>query len=493
MLKKKKNKLTVVNDNKDEVKESVKIEGITVVSPMWGERSVTDRMVFSVIHQYLGKDDPINVELVLVDDYLESVEEAEKLLKKAEEKNGVDSSEYKYWEDQLNRRKNGESPYEYYLSEEFKSFYDSEHITIRLIRNKEHKYQGESREIGFLAGKYDWFILIDCDDEVAPNACERYRHIINSYYGLDQEGKRIEQGDLACVHGYVYSFGEHGYEHNIVGHSIWVQGRCYNRKFIVDNEVHFPTGTNSRQGEDYPFICKLDYALRHSAPQWNAVKVPYEAGIDCQATAFWFPNDNSLSRQDPHYGCHLAGWTMASSNSIIEYYREYNKKHGIEDEEDETMKHDVLNMTVYAFYNLLHFLREVASTDYNPKEEDWEELRKNVSRLKSKLIDYGYWAELVYSDIEDMLYQIKHHSDIQFCESWLGTFYDFMNTGFSREVTVEGKDPVEKDILDMNYEEMRAYCSTLQFDGAGHEMNAPYVKAWVERHSPNQEEDKKKK
>ena len=47
---------------------SKKIEGITVVSPMWGETKITDRMVFSVIHQYLGKDEPINVELVLVDD-----------------------------------------------------------------------------------------------------------------------------------------------------------------------------------------------------------------------------------------------------------------------------------------------------------------------------------------------------------------------------------------------------------------------------------------
>ena len=434
--------------------EMEKIKGITVVSPMWGERNITDRMVYSVIHQYLGKDDPINIELVLVDDYLEGRTKAS------------------YWNGIIHEV----SAYEYYTSEEFKKHYDSEHIEIKLIMNSEHKYQGESREIGFLAGKYDWFTLIDCDDMLAPNACDRYRHIINSYY----EDNKENDNKLACVYGYLYSFGEHGYEHNIVGESIWVQSRCYNRQFIIDNDVHFPTGTNSRQGEDYPFIRKLDYALRHDE-KWNAVKVPYNNNMDCQATAFWFPNDNSLSRKDPHYGCHLSGWTMASSNNIIEYFMEYNKKHGLEDQEDEAMKHEVLNMNVYAFYNLLKFLREVASTDYNPLEEDWYALRDNVLKLKKKLKDV-FWDEIVYSDVEDMLYNVKHHSDIQFTESWMGTFYDYMNKGFWYK---------KKDILNLTYKEMRAFCKTLEFDGAGHEVHSPQVLAWVRRHPRKEDKEVK--
>ncbi len=67
-----------------------KIEGITVVSPMWGKRDVTDRMVFSVLHQYLGKDNPLHIELMLVDDYIEG------------------------------RDENGESYYNCYLTDEFK-------------------------------------------------------------------------------------------------------------------------------------------------------------------------------------------------------------------------------------------------------------------------------------------------------------------------------------------------------------------------------------
>ena len=83
--------------------------GITVVSPMWGERVITDRMVFSVIHQYISKNNPFNIHLVLVDDYLEG------------------------------RDKKDKSPYDYYVSDEFKKLYDSEHIKITLIKNKEHK------------------------------------------------------------------------------------------------------------------------------------------------------------------------------------------------------------------------------------------------------------------------------------------------------------------------------------------------------------------
>lgn len=49
----------------------MKEKGITIVSPMWGDRAKTDRMVFSVIHQYISRQNPFNIHLVLVDDYIE--------------------------------------------------------------------------------------------------------------------------------------------------------------------------------------------------------------------------------------------------------------------------------------------------------------------------------------------------------------------------------------------------------------------------------------
>ncbi len=406
--------------------------GITVVSPMWGERLVTDRMVYSVITQFISKLNPFKIHLVLVDDYLEG------------------------------RGKNNSSPYDYYISEEFKKMYNNDLIEITLIKNKVHKYQGESREIGFMAGKYDFFLLLDCDDMLAPNACDRYLNIIKS------EEEKNDSKPIACIQGLLYSFDTNGYENVIRGNSIWVQSRCYNRKFIKKYNIHFPTGTNSRQGEDYPFIRKFDYALNHDT-EYQALSLDWDNHENiCQATAYWFPNEDSLSRQDPHYGQHLSGWTMASSNSILDFFEEFNKKNGFEDKEDEFMKHEVLNMVIYSFYNLLDFLREVSTTDYKPLEEDWYALRDNVTKLRLRLKE-KYWDEIVYSDIEDMLYNVKHYSDCRFTESWIGTFYDYINNG--------------SDILEMDYKDMIDYCSKLEFDGSGHEIHAPYVQAWVKRHA----------
>jgi hypothetical protein len=320
-----------------------------------------------------------------------------------------------------------------------------------------HKYQGEGSEIGYLAGMYDFFVLKDCDDMLAPNACDRYMSVINEY----------TEKNIATIMGQLYGFHANGGESVIPGESIWVQARCYNRAFIKKHDIHFPTGLYSRQGEDFPFIRKIDYAVEHDDEYENIKIEPYEPEKPLQSTAYWFPNEKSLSRVDPHYGQHLSGWTMGSSNSILDFCDAFNKKNGFEDEEDEYMKHEYLNANVYAFYNLLDFIREVSSTDYTPLEEDWLALRDNVKKLRTRLKD-KYWDEIVYSDVEDMLYQVKHYSDVRFCESWIGTFYDYMNK------------PV--GILEMDYLEMMHYASTLVFDGAGHETHSPQVIAWLKRH-----------
>lgn len=407
--------------------------GITVVSPMWGERKITDRMVFSVLHQYISESNPFKIHLVLVDDYIER------------------------------RGENDKSYYEYYTSDAFKDFYDHEKIKITIIKNEKHEYQGHSREIGYMAGDYPFFLLIDCDDMLAANACDRYLNIIAS------EAAKNESKPISCIQGMLYSFDTCGYENNINGNSIWVQSRCYNRDFLIKHDIHFPTGLNSKQGEDYPFIRKLDYAIAHDN-EYNCMAMPFENHEShFQCTAYWFPNANSLSRQDPHYSQHLAGWTMASSNSILNFFDQFNKKNGFEDAEDEYMKHEYLNMTIYAFYNLLDFIKEVSSTDYKPLEEDWYALRDNVKQLRERL-KHKYWSEIIYSDVEDTLYQVKHFSDCRFTESWIGTFYDFMNSNHIQ-------------ILEMSYSDMLKYAHSLTFDAAGHEIGAPYVKAWLSRHN----------
>ncbi len=433
--------------NPDEYNEKVEkarevISGITVVSPMYGDMNITDRMVSSVIYQFISNQNPFKIHLILVDDYLEK------------------------------RGKNDESYYEYYTSEEFAKRYDTDKIKITIIKNEEHKYQGQSREIGFLAGDYEYFLLLDCDDMLAPNACDRYINMLRQ----NELKPREDYKKIACIYGYLYGFDTNGYEQKIIGESIWVQSRCYSKSFCKENDIHFPTGTNSRQGEDYPFIRMFDYALQHSQEKWAALKLEYNEGKDCQCTAYWFPNENSLSRKDPHYGQHLSGWTMNSSNMILDFFGKYNEEHGFEDQEDEFMKHEYLNMNVYAFYNILDFLKEVASTDYDPLKEDWYAIRDSVDKLRQRLKD-KYYNEIVYSDIEDILYQVHHMSDVRFVESWIGTFYDWMKE--------------RHPILDLDYDQMRDYCKTLEFDQAGHEIHAPYVKAWEARHADQIAEYKK--
>lgn len=410
----------------------MEVNGITIVSPMWGDRNKTDRMVFSVFHQYIEKENPFNIHLVLVDDYIEK------------------------------RGYNNESYYDIYVSEDFKQFYDTEHIKISIIKNQEHKYQGESREIGYMSGDYPFFLLIDCDDMLAPNACDRYISILR---------ENINKNKIACVEGLLYGFSAGGNEQIINGDSIWVQSRCYNREFLIKHDIHFPVGYNSKCGEDYPFMRKLDYAIHHQE-EYQCIQYDFNSNTNLQCHAYWFPNDDSLSRQNPHYTQHLSGWTMKSSFEIIRYMKQFNYINGIIEQEDENMKHEVLNMNIYAFYNLLDFIKEIATTDYTPVTEDWYALRNSVDKLRTILKD-DYWDELVYSDIEDMLYNVRHYSDCHFCESWIGTFYDYMN--------------YDVGILHMSYETMLEYAHSLEFDGADHEIHTPYVQAWMKRH--NKQED----
>lgn len=432
----------------------MKVNQIAVISAMYGPLTITNRMVFSVLSQFISEKNPYKIELILVDDYIEK------------------------------RGKDNKSPYDIYVSDSFKKFYDTDKITIKLIKNDEHKYQGESREIGYMSAESDWFVMIDCDDMLAPNSLDRYVFALNDFYNHEMEKPTNERKQLAFVYGMTYGFDTYGYTQFIEGHSIWIQGRCYNRRFIKEHDIHFGKGLASRQGEDYPFMRMLDYALNHNS-QYLLLDLRRE-DEPMMPTCYWFPNENSLSRKDPHYSQHLAGWTMNSSNMILDYFEYVNDRFDVVNEEDEIMKHEVLQMNVYAFYNLLDFLHEVSVTDYEPLKEDWTVLRDNVARLRSRLKE-RYWDEIVYSDIEDTLYQTHHGSDCHFIESWIGNFYDYINNDVI--VTVQqGEKTKKKDVgkkfnmFDMSYDEMILYSKSLKFDEARHEVHMPQVVAWEERH-----------
>lgn len=356
---------------------------------------------------------------------------------------------------------NPEMPHQYdwYLSNEFKKILKS-HIQIRIIENKKNVGQGMSRNIGIKAAKSDWFVLCDEDDIYAPNAIYRFWEILEKEYMNGDEKLPI-----CLIAAPLYGFDRNEYRQLIPSNSIWVNSKLYNRQFLERHDIWFPEGDNSHRSEDYPFIRCLDYAIAHD----NTFKrIDFTDDVD--TFYWWIPNYNSRSRCDEHYGSLLSGYTMRSSNIIFEFFDKFNKKNGIDAEEDEYMKHEILNMTAYGFYNYLWFIRDLACGWDDCKEDYWSVLVSAVNDLREKLL--LYWDEIVPSDIIDMLYNIKNNSDVRFVESWIGSFENFVEKGHAT--------------LDMSFNKIKQYAASLEFDEANHEINAPYVKAWITRHENKQ-------
>ena len=292
------------------------------------------------------------------------------------------------------------------------------------------------------------------------------------------------------------SFHEKWFQKN-VGNSILGQAYAWNsdfvKKFNFTMDSIYKNKINRRQGEDYLMCQEFCYAFEHNRATEDDVKsnrcwskngepllwqeIMVQDSRDTLPHSFWYPNHDSLSRQDPFYGQHLAGSTMASSNTIVEFMMKYNKDHNIEVQEDEAMKHRLLNMTIYSFFNLADFLKTVGLSHqankidnknpaYIPKEEDWYLLRDNCAKLRQHLLKY--YKEIQYADIEDELYKVRHMSDARICNVWYATFYEYMDK------------PCK--FFGMTYDEMMKYATKLEFDNGGINCtSSPQFKAFTER------------
>ncbi len=345
--------------------------------------------------------------------------------------------------------------YDSFLSDQFSKLINP-HISIRIIKNDENVGQGQSRNIGIKAAKSDYIVLCDEDDSYAVNAVYRFWEVLEKEYCAGNDPLPI-----SVIGAPLYGFDKGEFRQLIPSNSIWVNSKLYNRKFLEKHNVWFPDGYNSHRSEDYPFIRSLDYAIAHD-------KTFKRIDFSEQADTFywWIPNYNSRSRCDEHYGSLLAGYTMKSSSIIFDYMTAFNKANNIEDQEDEYMKHEILNMCIYSFYNYLWFLKDLSQGWDDCQEEYWEVLREGVAELLERL--RVYWDEIVPSDVADTLYAVKHHSDCRFIESWIGSFEKFVTQGHWT--------------LSCNFSEIKEYCKTLEFDAAMHEIHASYVTAWQKRH-----------
>lgn len=420
-------------------------KGISIILPMYGDLKINTKSVFSAATQCLGKlnEEHPKVEIIIM----------------------ADDVEYQ-------KEHNGNSEFDFFLTDEFKKLYDTNNVEIKVIHNLEkyggHIYQGGGRLFGMQLAKYSFCILFDSDDILAPLTVRMYWDIIQKELVQKTNKKNIYK-----IGGTFISFDSNGY-YNEINKSIWVQEYCYNSdffsKFNLTDETIYTNKVNRKQGEDY-LMCQIaDYTYEHNLDKWMSIAVE-DIGI-----GYWIPNYDSLSRKDQYYGQHLAGSTMNSSNTILDYMESYNKTHKILDKEDEVFKHRLLNMTVYAYFNLFDFLKAVGmgkyiEKPYIPLEEDWSLLVTNVARLRARLLKY--YNEIQYADIEDELYKVRHMSDCRCCNVWAGSFYDFM----------DGKKEM-LDILNMGYEEMMDYCKNLKFDnGAVNEIHSKQAVAWSERHN----------
>ena len=438
-------------------------DGITVVIPAYGPVEIVARSVYSAVSAYRGKNSKYKLEVLIYADDIEYQEKNE-----------------------------GKSQYDYFTSEEFSKLIEYKELTeIKVIHNLEkygeHIYQGGARLEGLNNSKYKMVCLMDCDDVFAPSFIVQALDIYNSE-SVKCPIFRIGAGHL--------SFDENGYQKN-VGNSIWVQAYAWNSDFVKQfnftMDSIYKNKINRRQGEDYLMCQEFCYAFEHNRATEDDVKsnrcwskngepllwqeIMIQDSRDTLPHSFWYPNHDSLSRQDPFYGQHLAGSTMASSNTIVEFMMKYNKDHNIEVQEDEAMKHRLLNMTIYSFFNLADFLKTVGLSHqankidnknpaYIPKEEDWYLLRDNCAKLRQHLLKY--YKEIQYADIEDELYKVRHMSDARICNVWYATFYEYMDK------------PCK--FFGMTYDEMMKYATKLEFDNGGINCtSSPQFKAFTER------------
>lgn len=442
-----------------------KEEGLTVVIPAYGPVNVVTRSVYSAVSAYRGKTNNYHLEVLIYADDIEYQKEHE-----------------------------GKSQYDYFLSDEFNKLIERPELTeIRVIHNLdvygEHIYQGGARLEGLNNSKYKLVCLMDCDDVFAPS------FIVQA---LDIYNKEAEKCPIFRIGAGHLSFDENGYQKN-VGNSIWVQAYAWNSDFVKHfgftmNSI-YKNKINRRQGEDYLMCQEFCYAFEHNRAnaddiqnkrcwtddekplKWQEIMV--QDSRDTLPHSFWYPNHDSLSRQDPFYGQHLAGSTMASSNTIVEFMEEYNKTHNIEASESEAMKHRLLNMCVYSFYNIFDFIKTVSVSHkmhgldsknpaYIPKEEDWYLLRDNCAKLRSHLLKY--WKELQYDDVVDELYKVHHMSDARVCNVWECNFFEYMDK------------PIK--LFKMDYDQMMRYARSLDWDnGAINCTSSQQYIAFIKRHN----------
>lgn len=303
----------------------------------------------------------------------------------------------------------------------------SNYLDICCIKTDKNVGQGLARQAGVDASTHDYLMFQDEDDLLAnPLAISLFvGHVEGNIYKtiddkqevyeLDENGAFIRDEsklDVALVSGPLFEFDDH--YSNIIESSnhVWVNSKLYNRKFLEKHDIRF-NEAQSRHAEDYYFTSCFFYCLEFDQ-SYTSILMDNQ-----QLTYIWYPNTESQSRKDDHYGYMLSGYTMDGSINILDYMKD-TKRNGLtwDEEKENQYRHDVLNMTVYSYFTFLSFIRHVASTDYIPElENDWYLLRDSCDKLRRKCLEY--YPTYTYTEKIDEYYCVHTYTDVDFTEPWI--------------------------------------------------------------------------
>lgn len=303
----------------------------------------------------------------------------------------------------------------------------SQYLDIQCIMTPENVGQGLARQYGIDNTSHDFFMLQDEDDLLAnPLAISMFvGNVEQNTYKTSKENENIYETDkngnliidenkkkVAICSGPLFEFDDHHTRIIESSNHVWVNSKLYNRKFIDKHNIRF-NKEQSRHAEDYFFTSCFFYCLDNDS-EYTGILMDNN-----QLTYLWYPNEESQSRRDEHYGFMLSGYTMNGSVNILDFMRntELNRIEW-KDENELRYRHDVLNMTIYSYFTFLSFIRHVASTDYIPNLElDWYLLRDSCNMLREKCMEY--YQTYTYTEKIDEYHNVHTYTDVQFTEPWV--------------------------------------------------------------------------
>lgn len=217
---------------------------------------------------------------------------------------------------------------------------------------------------------------------------------------------------------------------------VWVNSKLYSRKFIEKHNIRF-NEPQSRHAEDYFWMSCFFYALDNDSSYQGIL-------LDNNSIFYlWYPNENSQSRIDPHYGFMLAGYTMDGSVNILKYMKDTSVNNIPWTDDMERQYHEkLINMTMYSYFTFLSFVRHVTETDYVPKlEQDWYILRDACNELREMIQEDGNFEKYSCTEKIENYFVVKNNTDVLFTEPWVD-FDDYIVKG-TEELTWDFKTLLE--------------------------------------------------